>query len=175
MCGKRQSICDRGGAGRCGACLTDPEKTCKAHCPQAGAKSAAGRSTASENVCAENAKGGSEMKGKQQLELPPPCRGCTQVRDPASCENKKCLRWQQWFIKRWDRFHTYPRQMMDRTVPLGIPIGGRRYLHPDQLREYIQNNPCEKCSCTKDLCHAPCRVKTIWEKAKKEANYELEK
>ena len=175
MCGERLFIYDQGGADRYGARLTDPEKTCKARCPQVGAKSAAGRSTASKNACAENAKGGGKMKGKLSRELPPPCRGCTQVRNPASCENKKCKQWQQWFIKRWDRLHTYPRQMMDKTLPVGISIGGRRYLHPDQLREYIRKNPCEGCSCTADLCRTPCRAKAIWEKAKQEVNYELEK
>ena len=175
MCGKGLFICGRDSAGRYGARPTDSETICKARCPQVGAKSAAGRSTASESVCAQNAKGGSKMSRMQMCQLPPPCRGCTLVRNPAACENKACKQWQRWFIKRWDRFHTYPRQMMDKTLPVGISIGGRRYLHPDQLREYIRKNPCEGCSCTADLCRTPCRAKTIWEKAKQEVNYELEK
>ncbi len=109
------------------------------------------------------------MKRNTGYALPEPCRGCAQVPNPSTCENKNCSRWQQWFIKRWDRIHTYPRQKMEQTVPVGISIGGRRYLHPDHMRDYIRRDPCQGCICAQGLCKAPCRVKTIWEEATKEA------
>jgi hypothetical protein len=31
-----------------------------------------------------------------------PCKTCTRVKYPKSCENKKCWEWKQWFIDRWD-------------------------------------------------------------------------
>lgn len=103
-----------------------------------------------------------KMKKRIQCELPPPCRGCTQVRNPLSCENKGCQLWRQWFINRWNGLRTYPRQEMDRTVPVGISIGGRRYLHPDDMRRYRRQDPCQGCGCPRDLCKTPCRAKMIW-------------
>jgi len=175
LCGERLSICVRDGADRYGLCLTDPERTCRGRCLPAGAKNAAGRFTGLDSPYAYSAKGGSGMRRNMKSELPLPCRMCTQVIDPSVCENKDCRQWRQWFTKHWDRIHTYPRRQMEQTVPVGVSIGGRRYLHPDQMREYIQNDPCVNCCCTRDLCEKPCREKTIWEKAVKEANYELEK
>ena len=31
-----------------------------------------------------------------------PCWNCTQVQDPANCDDSSCLRWQQWFAHTWD-------------------------------------------------------------------------
>jgi hypothetical protein len=175
LCGERLSICAPGSADRCGLYRTGPQRTCKAHCLRAGAKNAAGKSTDLGNLCAKCAKGGFGMKKNTIYALPEPCRGCTRVKNPAVCENKECSLWRQWFIKRWDRVHIYPRQKMEQTVPVGISIGGRRYLHPDHMREYIRNDPCKDCTCTKALCKTPCRTKLTWMNATKEANYELEK
>ena len=30
-----------------------------------------------------------------------PCKGCTRVKDPENCENKRCQAWQEWFLERW--------------------------------------------------------------------------
>lgn len=175
MCGKRLPICAPGGADRYGLRRTDPERTCKEDCLQAGAKNAAGKSMVLGELCAKCAKGGLGMKKNTIYAIPEPCRGCTLTKDPAACENKQCSRWRQWFVKRWDAIHTYPRKKMEQPLPVGISVGGRRYLHPDHMRQYMANDPCKGCVCTQDLCKTPCRTKTTWEKATKEANYELEK
>lgn len=36
-----------------------------------------------------------------------PCKTCTWVKDPESCENKKCQEWIKWFIDRWEDLRRY--------------------------------------------------------------------
>ena len=31
-----------------------------------------------------------------------PCLTCTRVKDPNNCEKKKCVEWQEWFVKKWN-------------------------------------------------------------------------
>jgi hypothetical protein len=31
-----------------------------------------------------------------------PCDTCSRVKNPADCENKKCLAWQEWFCRKWE-------------------------------------------------------------------------
>ncbi len=114
------------------------------------------------------------MKNGGKHPLPTPCRGCTRVPRPVLCENKACPVWRRWFEGAWEDMRTYPRRQMEETVSLGILIGGRRYLPPEQLRAYLKNDPCGSCGCPRELCKTPCRIKNVWENAKKEANYELE-
>ena len=99
-----------------------------------------------------------------------PCRSCTRVRDPQNCENKNCRSWQSWFIRRWDQIRTAPRQQVDATRPCaaGVNIGGQHYAMPHQVRQYLQDDPCESCVCPRELCDTPCRVRRIWEKTRNE-------
>ena len=32
-----------------------------------------------------------------------PCTYCCRVADPKNCDNKKCVPWQKWFMKRWEQ------------------------------------------------------------------------
>lgn len=34
-----------------------------------------------------------------------PCQTCTRVPHPERCENKRCVPWQRWFLRRWERIH----------------------------------------------------------------------
>lgn len=100
-----------------------------------------------------------------------PCVHCTRVRDPKNCENKGCKDWQAWFIDRWEAMREHVRAEMEtaETTDAGIPLGGQRYAPPHRVREYLQTDPCEHCMCPKDICHAPCPVKSAWTQTKKEA------
>lgn len=99
-----------------------------------------------------------------------PCMGCTRVKDPRDCENKNCMLWQKWFLHRWEslrkaflvQMHTAPRETA------GVPIGGRRYASPHQVRAYLHADPCSGCVCDKDLCHEPCPSRRSWEMARRD-------
>ncbi len=93
-----------------------------------------------------------------------PCLSCTSVRDPGNCENKNCVRWRNWFIRRWDTIRCYPRMEMEQKQPTldGVNIGGISYMLPHRLREYLQKDPCSSCVCPKDLCSTPCPTKRAW-------------
>jgi len=110
-------------------------------------------------------------------DLPAPCRRCARVADPRRCDNRKCTVWKDWFTESWEEIRAYPRTQQEKTetVALGVRIGGRYYLHPDQLRAYCQKDPCTGCASPRDLCKTPCRIRRNWEKIRKENGYELEK
>lgn len=99
-----------------------------------------------------------------------PCLNCPKGMDPAYCEDKRCSIWRKWFLSRWERLHQYPRLVMEYSVPvpLGIPLGGRHYAAPHQVRAYLETDPCKRCACSVDLCTAPCRVRRAWDHAVKE-------
>lgn len=98
-----------------------------------------------------------------------PCISCTRVKDPRSCENKNCQYWQRWFVARWERLRSQLRTSMEQTPePVGVSISGRTYAAPHQVQAYLEQNPCDKCLCPKDLCKIPCNLKINWLTARKE-------
>lgn len=101
-----------------------------------------------------------------------PCYSCTRVRDPQNCENKLCKDWQAWFIDRWETMREHIRLEMEltQTRELGVPLGGNRYANPHQIREYLENDPCDRCQCPKNICHTPCPVKIAWVEKVNEVN-----
>ena len=112
------------------------------------------------------------MQEKQTMR---PCTDCQRVRDPKNCENKACKEWQAWFIERWDAMR---KQILQSPQGEGIQVqmisvGGRKYHHPDRVRQFLSVNPCLQCPRTKGLCPAPCNTKKAWLEAKESAN-ELE-
>ena len=79
-----------------------------------------------------------------------PCEGCTRVKDPASCENKRCGAWSMWFLKNWEQLRGYPRRIMDSPDAPVIP----------------GEDPCSLCASPRELCCTPCRSRRAWEKAR---------
>jgi len=107
---------------------------------------------------------------EQIRKTPSPCLGCTRVKDPRSCENKNCVPWRNWFLQRWEWIHNYPRVHMESAdlKPVGVNIGGKVYAPPHEIKNYANQNPCEKCVCPKDLCAEPCKVRRAWDEFRKE-------
>ena len=100
---------------------------------------------------------------------PSPCRSCSRVRDPENCENKGCKVWREWFMKRWELIHRFPREAMEQMElkPVGVSLGGRVYAAPHQVEAYRKNDPCKDCMCPKDLCTTPCALRRQWLKGAK--------
>ena len=93
-----------------------------------------------------------------------PCLHCTRVRDPENCENKLCKDWQAWFFDRWESMREQVRKEMEQchSRELGIPLDGEYYAHPHRIQEYLDNDPCDRCACPRDVCHTPCPAKIAW-------------
>ena len=36
-----------------------------------------------------------------------PCLICRRVKHPETCDNKKCPRWEAWFLGRWEQIHGF--------------------------------------------------------------------
>ena len=34
-----------------------------------------------------------------------PCTRCVRVKNPQLCDNKRCLRWSNWFLQQWADIH----------------------------------------------------------------------
>lgn len=124
-----------------------------------------------ERISVRNVKGGYVMQSQKRRELPPPCRICYQVKDPAACENKDCRRWRAWFVAQWDK----SRQRLLRTVEVqsqpvrGVPLGGRYYYHPEHLMDYLYKDPCKVCYLAGCRCQEPCQLRNNWKNAREEA------
>lgn len=98
-----------------------------------------------------------------------PCTFCTRVENPLLCENKNCGTWRQWYICRWDSMRQAVRESREmRPQYQGIVLGGRRYAAPDQVRQYLETDPCGSCEIPRNLCQETCRVRQDWEKKRKE-------
>lgn len=99
-----------------------------------------------------------------------PCLTCTRVANPRNCENKNCKPWQAWFLARWEaiRENYRARMAQSKTEPVGITVSGRHYAAPHQVTSYLQNDPCDSCLCSKELCRLPCPGKIAWNKARKD-------
>ena len=104
------------------------------------------------NTYARNAKGAGFMGRRERTELPPPCRICYQVADPAECENKHCKVWRQWFISQWDA----QRKQLLQALGQSTPVGGRDYHHPNYLKRYLDKDPCKVCRIAQCKCTEPC-------------------
>ena len=70
-----------------------------------------------------------------------PCTYCSRVPNPNNCDNKKCVPWQRWFLRKWEHTRNLFRVPYDHS-PLqeaGVPLGGHRYSHPHRVREYLES------------------------------------
>lgn len=80
-----------------------------------------------------------------------PCFGCTRVKEPEKCENKKCVPWREWFLASWEKCRTYPwGEMVQRQAA--------------QLTE----DPCLTCRKLDRSCQQPCGKPGIWRRMKQE-------
>ena len=104
-----------------------------------------------------------------------PCEACQRVRNPKDCENKLCREWQAWFIDRWEAMRA---NIMHADCGIAIQadtvsVGGTKYHHLDQVRRFMETNPCLHCIRSNGLCARPCQVKRTWNE-EKEKMRELE-
>lgn len=56
-------------------------------------------------------KNPSECTNFQKASAEFPCKTCTRVKYPESCENKSCWEWKQWFIDRWEEMRRYYHEL----------------------------------------------------------------
>lgn len=136
---------------------------------QAGAHFAAQRYLRRDDPYAIDVQRGVRLNMESNGQLSP-CLSCSRVKDPENCENKNCKLWRQWFSSRWDAVRSNPRLQMEGTSAglEGVSIGGRSYVLPHRIREYLEKNPCRDCMCPRELCTSPCPARRAWENIKKE-------
>ena len=171
MCGNVLFICAQEGGDRFGSRHTKPERTYKVRCLSVGAAYVGGKFMIGENVFVQSVKPGVITQNQRRAELPPPCRACYQVKNPAICENKDCKCWRTWFVAQWNDSRQRVLQQIKgkpQLVP-GIPLGGRQYYHPEHLMRYLYTDPCKACYLAGCQCQEPCQLRRNWEDAREEA------
>lgn len=104
-----------------------------------------------------------------------PCLTCQRVRDPENCENKICRDWQGWFIDRWEDMRA---RVILEAHGKGIEgdmisVGGTQYHHPNNVRQFLETDPCLRCPWNGGLCPGACEARNVWLEAKERVN-ELE-
>lgn len=97
-----------------------------------------------------------------------PCLTCTKVVDPQSCEIKQCGDWRAWFVTRWDTLTDDICKMKNNRYVESdtITVGGNKYAHPNHIRRFLQNKPCDSCDYTDGQCEFPCSTLVLWETMK---------
>lgn len=95
----------------------------------------------------------------EKRNCPNPCDKC----DYEGCRRrgthyKACPRWNHWFLWWWKRF----QDIYNRRKSV---VEKFRYLHPDEVRRYLQRSPCSGCSDQKK-CDVPCEAYLKWYNAR---------
>lgn len=93
-----------------------------------------------------------------------PCQNCYMVADPQSCNDAGCRVWQRWFLSQWNATRKSVSQHYQQ-IPLqevGVMIGGIRYAPPHRRREFLLENPCDRCRCPWELCQGDCTLRQYW-------------
>lgn len=87
-----------------------------------------------------------------QNNYPSPCLKCTNS-TCRQCGNyyKACAAYRTWFCWQWKRLRTHLS-----LLPVKPQVSSKFcYIHPDQVRRYLQKSPCEVCSA-EQTCNVPC-------------------
>lgn len=100
-----------------------------------------------------------------------PCLTCKKTKRPSICTGQDCEEWKAWFVERWENTTAaLCRYAVPYKVERGaIFVGGYRYSHPDTIRRFLANNPCEKCDIPESLCRHSCGILKRWEEMKEKA------
>ncbi len=85
---------------------------------------------------------------------PYPCDGCMQP----DCDYRHCDRYRAWFCDSWNDFHRHACHNYWEESPQ--PGDKLCYVHPDVLRRYLAQGPCERCACGD--CVVPCKRYRQW-------------
>ena len=101
-----------------------------------------------------------------ESKYPNPCLRC----DKEYCRNggsnyQECALWLTWFRWWWKRFNSILNEPQKKKFDNDHKFC---YVHPDEVKRYLQRSPCKSCSADKN-CDIPCRVYLQWYNARMEA------
>ena len=165
MCIMRSGGWRRAAADLCGCSGAIPVWMSRDVSLPAGARAAVRSCLMAAGKCVNGVQERSAMMVKENMS---PCLGCNRVEN---CSDKSCRVWRRWFLDQWEKTREGFRQMKDGPNPaVGVPVGGKCYAAPNQVRAYLREDPCEACLCPPDLCMTPCRKRRVWEDCAREEN-----
>ena len=98
------------------------------------------------------------------MNYPNPCENC-----PTGCYDtnrgaKECVRYRTWINTWWKHFNGYVTRVRAQKKPESTKFF---YEHPDIVRRYLMNGPCEGCKREK-ACDTPCGAYWRWWDARQE-------
>lgn len=86
-------------------------------------------------------------------EYPNPCDGCPSCTDPGN----GCLAWRIRYRYRQKQINAYSKQLYAQEKKKTKFV----YMHPDQLRRYLQDGPCKGCNA-EQACDTHCPAYLSW-------------
>ena len=165
-CSVKREVCRPAAANRCGLPGGIPGRMFRAVSPRGGVCGAERNFLPPAQMYATVVL---ERSGAIMKERISPCVGCGRVADPENCADKTCRLWQGWFLEKWEQTRQAIRQLKEEPGAMaGVNVGGVCYAAPDQVRSFLDKDPCDSCCCPKELCQNTCRKRRLWEKCHKE-------
>lgn len=90
---------------------------------------------------------------------PNPCDTCPECTSTNGCE-----RWRIRYRYRQKQINAFARHLVEKNS-MPEEKASWVYLHPDEVRRYLDTNPCDACMC-REWCEDICKVRADWWEAK---------
>lgn len=110
----------------------------------------------------KRAAGSGPGRQEGRWNYPDPCEKCTHK----ICHYYCCEPWLKRFRTIWKQFNSYPARVY-RQIQKQKKTEKFVYLHPDEVRRYLEKGPCGKCPKSK-VCQTPCAAYWGWWDARME-------
>lgn len=91
------------------------------------------------------------------MNYPSPCDTCGKI----DCGSPKlCSKYQAWINAWWKYFGG----AFGRLRCYGTQAVSEKFIyqHPDRVRRYLENSPCESCTANEEQCLKPCQMYLRW-------------
>lgn len=87
---------------------------------------------------------------------PSPCVTCT---NRGGCPGVKCERWLIRYRYRQKQINLFAKRLVEKSAEENP--NAWRYGHPDEVRDWINTDTCEKCMC-RSWCNGNCKLRQKW-------------
>lgn len=89
---------------------------------------------------------------------PSPCESCPR-NNTRQCSGKDCQPWLIRYRYRQKKINAYARKLAGDIRPQSGSVWV--YPHPDEVRRYLDTDPCDSCMC-RNWCDEICPKKAAW-------------
>lgn len=89
---------------------------------------------------------------------PSPCDTCA-AKGGKDCLGTKCNLWLPYYRTHQKWINLFAKRLVEKSAEENPNVW--RYGHPDEVRDWINTDPCEKCMC-RSWCNGNCKLRQKW-------------